>query len=189
MPLCLALTHRYSLFTQNSFEIQIRQNLVRSWQSISPFCTHHSSITEVFCAKFPSDWATGKWVMGKWEFTRFKFLNDILYCNSLKKPEWFSSAFSFIELISTKWDIWELICHKHLSRAWICNYCKTSNISYSLVGIKNVDHSDVVGASPAGAAPTTSSFSTLHLASIYCTKTTLRRDKKQLSFGNWCALD
>ena len=28
------------------------------------------------------------------------------------------------------------------------------------VGIKIVDHSDVVGASPAGAAPTTSSFST-----------------------------
>ena len=35
-----------------------------------------------------------------------------------------------------------------------------SNISDTLVGNKIVDHSDVVGASPVGAAPTTSSFST-----------------------------
>ena len=39
-------------------------------------------------------------------------------------------------------------------------YHKTSNISRILVSNKIVDHSDVVGASPVGAAPTTSSFST-----------------------------
>ena len=39
-------------------------------------------------------------------------------------------------------------------------YHKTSNISPTLVGNKIVDNSDVVGASPVGAAPTTSSFST-----------------------------
>ena len=39
-------------------------------------------------------------------------------------------------------------------------YRKTSNISRTLVGNKIVDKSDVVGASPVGAAPTTSSFST-----------------------------
>ena len=39
-------------------------------------------------------------------------------------------------------------------------YRKTSNISGTLEGNKIVDHSDVVGASPVGAAPTTSSFST-----------------------------
>ena len=39
-------------------------------------------------------------------------------------------------------------------------YRKTSNISRTLAGNKIVDHSDVVGASPVGAAPTTSSFST-----------------------------
>ena len=39
-------------------------------------------------------------------------------------------------------------------------YRQVSNISYTLVGNKIVDHSDVVGASPVGAAPTTSSFST-----------------------------
>ena len=39
-------------------------------------------------------------------------------------------------------------------------YRKTSSISRTLVGNKIVDNSDVVGASPVGAAPTTSSFST-----------------------------
>ena len=38
------------------------------------------------------------------------------------------------------------------------SYCKTSNIRRTLVGNKIVDHSDVVGASPVGAAPTTFSF-------------------------------
>ena len=37
-------------------------------------------------------------------------------------------------------------------------YRKVSNIRRTLVGNKIVDHSDVVGASPVGAAPTTSSF-------------------------------
>ena len=40
------------------------------------------------------------------------------------------------------------------------NNRKTSNISRTLVGNKFVDNSDVVGASPVGAAPTTSSFLT-----------------------------
>ena len=39
-------------------------------------------------------------------------------------------------------------------------YRKTSDISRTLVGDNIVDNSDVVGASPVGAAPTTSSFST-----------------------------
>ena len=39
-------------------------------------------------------------------------------------------------------------------------YRKTSSISRTLAGNKTVDYSDVVGASPVGAAPTTSSFST-----------------------------
>ena len=38
-------------------------------------------------------------------------------------------------------------------------YRKTSNIRGTLIGNKIVDHLDVVGASPVGAAPTTSSFS------------------------------
>ena len=39
-------------------------------------------------------------------------------------------------------------------------YRQASNISRTLVGNKIFDHSDVVGGSPVGAAPTTSSFST-----------------------------
>ena len=39
-------------------------------------------------------------------------------------------------------------------------YRQISNIRRTLAGNKIVDHSDVVGASPVGAAPTTSSFST-----------------------------
>ena len=61
-------------------------------------------------------------------------------------------------------------------------------ISCTLVDNKIVDPSDVVGASPAGAAPTTSSFSTKHLASIDWVKTSTRQDDKHLSLGIWCDL-
>ena len=39
-------------------------------------------------------------------------------------------------------------------------YHKISNIKRTLIGNTIVDHTDVVGALPVGAAPTTSSFST-----------------------------
>ena len=42
----------------------------------------------------------------------------------------------------------------------LVDYRQTSNIRGTLQGNKIVDHSDVVGSSPVGAAPTTSSFST-----------------------------
>ena len=42
----------------------------------------------------------------------------------------------------------------------VITYRKSCNISRTLVGNKNVDQSDVVGALPVSAAPTTSSFST-----------------------------
>ena len=52
-------------------------------------------------------------------------------------------------------------------RAWnvwngetVLTYRQVSNISHTLVGNKIIDHSQIVGASPVGAAPTTSSFST-----------------------------
>ena len=65
---------------------------------------------------------------------------------------------------------------------------KSSNISRTLVGNKIVDHSDVAGASPIAAAPTTYSLSTQHMASMNWTKTTARRDEEHLSFGIWCTL-
>ena len=67
-------------------------------------------------------------------------------------------------------------------------YRQVSNIRRTLVRNWIDDHSDVVGASPIGAAPTTSSFSPQHLASIYCANTTTSRDEKHLSIGIWCVL-
>ena len=69
-----------------------------------------------------------------------------------------------------KHQMWWL-CHAEMQLAesmMICHvvtevkriYCQTSNISHTLVGTKIFDHSDVVGAAPIDAAPTTSSFST-----------------------------
>ena len=49
---------------------------------------------------------------------------------------------------------------KTVSPSCLNKYRKTSNIRRTLVGNKIVDHPDVVGASPVGAAPITSSFST-----------------------------
>ena len=43
---------------------------------------------------------------------------------------------------------------------WLNAYRQVSNKTRNLVGNKIVDHSDVVGAAPVGAASTTSSFST-----------------------------
>ena len=58
-----------------------------------------------------------------------------------------------------------LIVPVHRNSSWlpgaiVTTYRKTSNISRTFVGNNIVDNSDVVGASPVGAAPTTSSFST-----------------------------
>ena len=66
-------------------------------------------------------------------------------------------------------------------------YRKTSNIR-TLVGNKIVDHSDVDGASPVGAAPTTSSFLTAHLASRDSAKTVARQYDNFLSVEIWCNL-
>ena len=71
---------------------------------------------------------------------------------------------------------------------WGLCYHQTSHISRALRGSKLADHSDVIGASPVGAAPTTSSSSTYHLASMDWAKTNARRDEKHLSFGIWCGL-
>ena len=65
------------------------------------------------------------------------------------------------------------------------HYHKTANIRRTLAGNKLVDHSDVVGAAPTGAAPITSSFSTLHLTSMDWAKETAKRDENHLSFVIW----
>ena len=84
-------------------------------------------------------------------------------------------------------QIVEIVPHGRQRPVYL-TYSKTFNISRTLVGNKIVDSSDVVGASPVGAAPTTSSFSTKHLASMDWAKTTARGYKQHLSFGIWCDL-
>ena len=84
--------------------------------------------------------------------------------------------------------------HQHLSVQYdnsallLSKYRQTSNLSRTSVGSNIVDHSDVVGASPIGAASTTSSFSTENLASTDWTRTTARQDENHLSLVIWCAL-
>ena len=73
-------------------------------------------------------------------------------------------------LIQQSCSCWGVHLHHH--------YRQVSNIRCNLAGNKTVDHSDVVGASPVGAAPATSSFSTSYLASIAWAKATARRDVK-----------
>ena len=65
------------------------------------------------------------------------------------------------------------------------NYRKTYDLSRTYVGNK-IGHSDAVGASPVGAAPTISSFSTKYLALMDWAKTPGRRDEKQYSFTIFC---
>ena len=52
--------------------------------------------------------------------------------------------------------VYSLVTHEQV----IKYYHKTSNIRCTILGNKLVDHWDVVGASPVGTTPTTSSFST-----------------------------
>ena len=56
------------------------------------------------------------------------------------------------------WQLYNLEMLLYFPRFSI--YHQISNIRHTLGSKKIVDHSDVVGASPVGAAPTTSSFST-----------------------------
>ena len=52
-----------------------------------------------------------------------------------------------------------ILIYQYFQGSFTSIYRQTSNISHTLVGNKIVDHSDVVGASPVGTAPTTSLFS------------------------------
>ena len=63
--------------------------------------------------------------------------------------------------------------------------CHTSNIRRPLVGNKRVDHSDIVGTSSVGAAPSTSYFPVQHLASMDWARKTRR---ETFIFWIWCGL-
>ena len=65
-----------------------------------------------------------------------------------------TSSHPFIQMMSINIDAGDF------ATGWWRIYRQIYNISRTLVGNNIVDHSDVVGVSPVGAAPTTSSFST-----------------------------
>ena len=68
-------------------------------------------------------------------------------------PDWVDS------MMTSEESQMKIIDESQASQMTENHYRKTSNISRTL-GDKIIDNSDVVGASPVGAAPTTSSFST-----------------------------
>ena len=111
---------------------------------------------------------------------------------ALKERDHIAYASSVLKYVSPTWDPYIKKDISALRRVALYvtgdYYRKTSNISRTLLGNKIVDNSDVVGASPVGAAPTTSSFSTKHLAPMDWARTIARRYKKHLSFGIWCDL-
>ena len=73
-----------------------------------------------------------------------------------KRDPWCSTLHTY-----TLWQYNHSQSKPNKTMCTICGiYRQVSNISHTLVGNKIVDHSYVVGPSPAGAAPTTSSFST-----------------------------
>ena len=76
-----------------------------------------------------------------------------------------SSIYWFDNIGNLHWKIFSTVLNSvqlnlNTTQTNITWYRKTSNISRTLVGNIIVDNSDIVGASPVRAAPTTSSFST-----------------------------
>ena len=69
-------------------------------------------------------------------------------------------SFDHVEINISRSNEKELSCSSwfEIERMAVYYYRQTSDISCTLVGNKIVGHSDVVGASPVGAAPTISSF-------------------------------
>ena len=107
-----------------------------------------------------------------------------VWCQGVETPRTHENHWQITSLMTPK-----MIVHDKTSIIlYILYYRQTSNIWYTLVGNKIVDHSDVVGASPVGSAPTTSSFLTSHLVSMDLANKTARQDENHLSFGIWCTL-
>ena len=78
----------------------------------------------------------------------------------------------------------------HITSLWGSHYIygQVSNIRRTLVSNKIVDHTDVVGASPVGAAPTTSSFSTWTPGFIGLGKDNCKARRETLKFRDLVCL-
>ena len=105
------------------------------------------------------------------DLTVSNFVKSASRDSQREQSPWRGSTDTFVPLDAPDW--WQVIisqnyivsnhkkmkCTLNTSHMPPFTYRQISNISHALVGNKIVDHSDVVGASPIGAAPTTSSFS------------------------------
>ena len=85
-----------------------------------------------------------------------KFTYEVLCCKYLCDEMFIVAVWWSVHINSYQEQKVSIICDD--SFKWI--YSQVSNIKHTLVGNWIVDHSYVVGTSPVGAAPTTSSFST-----------------------------
>ena len=112
-------------------------------------------------------WVAWAWVWVSWN----PLLDKWNYCTA--------SPAGLVEI-----SIPSLILSSTCQRAFgqVCH--QTSNISRTKEGNKIFDQSDVFGASPAGAAPTISSFTTWHLASMDWGKTNCERRWETFKFGD-----
>ena len=97
------------------------------------------------------------------KITYLKFHSNLQGADDLNEQWWFyfeiNSCFQ-IQMLEIQASMGGKVGGREVRYLKELYYRKTSNISRTLVGNKIVDNSDAVGASPVGAAPTTSSIST-----------------------------
>ena len=112
---------------------------------------------------------------GRWIFiTLFVILFiQTLNVSSGTQKGWFNTKIFGSSICNIEWNL-------SMTQYY---YRQISNIRFTIVGNTVIDHSDVVGASPVGAAPTTSSLWTKHLASMDRAQITARLDENHLRFG------
>ena len=137
---------------------------------------------------------SSRYLGGPWKFTMWK--PGALHKNTCQEP--CHPCLSFIDVLAEPlvklgygWVIiWQktMVCNYWPLLLSQVNYHQTCNIRHIFIGNRLANHSDVVAASPVGAAPTTSSFSTLYLGSIDWAKATARQEGNHLSFVIWCNL-
>ena len=126
---------------------QCVNSILAKWQSIvTACCTRHDGTVVMSYVMLRSNHFIRFWLRTKLNFGRI--LNSNGKVNRTMGP-------SIILIHGKKYQQCLIITAEHN-----VHYRKVSNIRCTLVGNNTVDHSDVVGASPVGAAPTTSSFST-----------------------------
>ena len=93
----------------------------------------------------------------------------------------------YVNVINYQCDNLDARAHQSLWKVHFMNTVKPL-IKSHLISNKIADQSDVVGASPVGTAPTTSSFSTKHLALLVLANTTAILERIIYVLGHWVRL-